>query len=425
MKPIEMVFVALLSLWLLGNVFLPLQITAFFTDSFESGDFSAWSGVHGSPEVVSERASHGDYSVKFSPSAYQYQDCYVEFPSLTTVYARHYRFLTTFSGTRWVFEYTQTNPWLVFFHLYIGPDTLRAELPETDYDYSYSFQSNTWYSFEVKLVVNTPTNGELRVWLDGTEVITQIELNLSSVSYVNRATFGQFHNVISYVDNVAIADAGPIGTGTPPSQPLTIGISPTVKTVNTGETATFIATASRGEPPYSYTWHVNDSLLSGETSSTLTLSEENTGTYNIKVTVTDNAETTASAEATLFVSETSSPDTPQTYTLVMNITGSGSITPDVGTYEYTEGTIVNLVATPDTDWVFNYWDINGAEETKADIQLTMDTNYVVEAHFSQNYTQPAPSPSIQPHINAIQFNIMMGCATVALAVILLRGKRKR
>jgi uncharacterized repeat protein (TIGR02543 family) len=80
--------------------------------------------------------------------------------------------------------------------------------------------------------------------------------------------------------------------------------------------------------------------------------------------------------------------TPTTYTLTMNSTAGGSITPAVGTYKYAAATWINLNATPNSGYRFVKWTaaINGnitTNTTDAQTNFQMPSHDVtVTAHFA-------------------------------------------
>jgi hypothetical protein len=75
------------------------------------------------------------------------------------------------------------------------------------------------------------------------------------------------------------------------------------------------------------------------------------------------------------------------YNLTIVTVGSGSVYP--GNQSYTPGTNVSLSAINSEGWLFSGWsgDVSGASNTT----ITMDTNKIVTATFTQD--QPSPSPS--------------------------------
>ncbi|MBD3346450.1 MAG: SUMF1/EgtB/PvdO family nonheme iron enzyme, partial [Chitinivibrionales bacterium] len=68
------------------------------------------------------------------------------------------------------------------------------------------------------------------------------------------------------------------------------------------------------------------------------------------------------------------------YTLVVGTNGSGSVTPNGGTYD--EGTVVTVAATPEQGWQFDHWE-GTTDATIASFDMTMDSDKNITAHFSQ------------------------------------------
>ena len=58
-----------------------------FSDGFESGNFSAWTGTNGSPSIVKSPVHHGSYAAQAN-AAYEYW--YKTFSGQTVVYVRFY-----------------------------------------------------------------------------------------------------------------------------------------------------------------------------------------------------------------------------------------------------------------------------------------------------------------------------------------------
>ena len=80
--------------------------------------------------------------------------------------------------------------------------------PTTSYDYSTTFVDDTWYYLEVKFVKDA-TNGEYRIWLNGTEVITQTGLDTSGNSDADQVRLGQTLGVTitNWVDSVVVSNS--------------------------------------------------------------------------------------------------------------------------------------------------------------------------------------------------------------------------
>ncbi len=70
-----------------------------------------------------------------------------------------------------------------------------------------------------------------------------------------------------------------------------------------------------------------------------------------------------------------------TYTLTINIIGSGTVTKDPDWDVYPEGTVVTLTAIPDSGWHFDHWS-GGASGPNNPTDITMNGDKVVTAHFS-------------------------------------------
>jgi hypothetical protein len=68
----------------------------------------------------------------------------------------------------------------------------------------------------------------------------------------------------------------------------------------------------------------------------------------------------------------------KSYTLTINTNGNGTVT-GAGTYE--EGTVVDIMATPDEGWVFLSWSGDVADPNAASTTVTMDGNKTVTANF--------------------------------------------
>jgi hypothetical protein len=63
--------------------------------------------------------------------------------------------------------------------------------------------------------------------------------------------------------------------------------------------------------------------------------------------------------------------------------GEGTVTPDIGSYNYTRGESVELNANPDDDWEFTAWQVNGSEVSSDDqINLSINGDLNVKPIFS-------------------------------------------
>ncbi len=190
-----------------------------FEDSFELEDFDNWTGIIGTPTVVSTQKYEGTHSLEGDSSN---DFVYKDFTGQTTVFVRGYfRFseLPTTSGqfrflrlgygsggwgsliARLIIEWTGTHG--LTLHLQSG-------YPDSTFSYPISMDVNTWYPFEIKFVKHA-TNGEYRVWFDGNEVITITGLDTSGAGDATKIALGNVYtsaglNTIVWVDSVKVAN---------------------------------------------------------------------------------------------------------------------------------------------------------------------------------------------------------------------------
>jgi hypothetical protein len=77
--------------------------------------------------------------------------------------------------------------------------------------------------------------------------------------------------------------------------------------------------------------------------------------------------------------------------------GGGTTTdPSPGTYEYPDGTILNVTALPDEGFSLNHWDLDGIFHFENPITVTMNSDHTLKAYFhnatgSGGYPEPCPT----------------------------------
>jgi len=124
-----------------------------------------------------------------------------------------------------------------------------------------------------------------------------------------------------------------LGTYTPPS----VTLSPSGTTlINVGENVTFTATISHGLPPYTIRWYLNSAPVSG--ADNLTSWEfhfASSGTYTIRVNVTDNVANSAVATAYVTTRSLSAGITPSDISVDLGGTLQFTATASGGTPPYT------------------------------------------------------------------------------------------
>ena len=72
------------------------------------------------------------------------------------------------------------------------------------------------------------------------------------------------------------------------------------------------------------------------------------------------------------------------YTLTIKVEGEGSVEPNAGSYEYEEGTIVDLKAISDEGWEFSKWEGNVKDSKAKETKILMEDDETVTAVFEDN-----------------------------------------
>jgi len=73
-----------------------------------------------------------------------------------------------------------------------------------------------------------------------------------------------------------------------------------------------------------------------------------------------------------------------TYALTIEVNGSGSITPSANRQNYELGTVVEIIAIPDSGWQFDGWNGDVGDQTLATTTVTVDSEKTITANFSRN-----------------------------------------
>ena len=128
----------------------------------------------------------------------------------------------------------------------------------------------------------------------------------------------------------------------------------------------------------------------------------------------------------------------ETFTLVITTSGEGSTYPSPGDHDYDEGTHVTIEAVASDGWYFSHWtgDYLVGENEEAILQITMDSNKALTAHFVEDddgETPPDDDDDETPRDDIEEDSffldpMILGLLILAIAVILaliLFAKKKK
>jgi hypothetical protein len=242
----------------------------FFSDGFESGDFSAWNGTSNSPVVASISPFKGDYHAVFTNTA---NFSYVLFEGVSEVFARGYFQLKALPAVDYehvllmrfydggairgyvgVQRHGGVQKWVMYYHNSGSSILIRSTMETPIVD--------AWYSVEMRIRCGSGT-AEYQVWINGTELTDITQTNRDSVgSTVNRVDFGipfedYAGSVTVWADNCVLATEY-IGLYKEPVYVLDLSIvSPGAKTYNTVSGEIPISISNLGnETGVIYSWNV-------------------------------------------------------------------------------------------------------------------------------------------------------------------------
>lgn len=374
-KSFHLTLSLLLVLVLVSLFFSRAHGVEIFSDGFESGDFSAWTGTFGTSAtaIASSTAHHGSRCcVENLVDIYKFGGTYKNLGYRSVVYARFYVNVTSIAisnGKDIMCPYLSTGSgggdyYSRLIALWIKNDSGTCKW-ELEYKNGGSFfktvsaitvETDTWVCVEMKCAVSS-TVGEARLYIDGNEVITQTGLNNGSTKLYqfDLAYYGWSNGTAKvYNDCVVVADAyiGP-------------ECSMIVNVVGGGT----VAKIPDQDP---YVWGTNVTLTANPTIgwSFNHWSGDASGTVNpVTVNITSDKTVTATF-------------TQNTYALTIMVIGSGSVNlNNSGLYYY--GDVVELAAVPAIGWSFDNWsgDLNASANPAT---ILIDDDKMVTATFTQN-----------------------------------------
>jgi hypothetical protein len=187
----------------------------YFSDGFESGNFSQWSvpAFSGQANVQSTVVNSGTYAAMFTNTGGQYTYLYSDLANgaQTATYTRFYfRFSSLSASTPIAFgrDINGNTLWEIDYDAgRHGIDIYFWNGARTRYDvYSNTnlLSANTWYSIEVQ--ANETTSGHGEVWLNGTS-IGAIDGDLSVTQGYARLFLYDDADGTAYYDDVEVANS--------------------------------------------------------------------------------------------------------------------------------------------------------------------------------------------------------------------------
>ena len=197
------------------KAYLTQFFTTIFSDGFESGDFSAWTGTNGSPSVVGSPVHHGSYSAYLDAN---YEKIFKDFGAIDDVYARCYVFFETLP----VGEYQSDHILCLSRNsggasagasckIYNNGTDVRWQLYYLNSGFSYTTLTDTtgnpvatgqWYCVELWHKKSTLYGAKL--WIDGVLRLTATNTTCTH-DITSIGTLAKYHKF--YVDCYVVADA--------------------------------------------------------------------------------------------------------------------------------------------------------------------------------------------------------------------------
>jgi hypothetical protein len=188
-----------------------------FSDGFESGDFSAWTGTNGSPTVVTSPVHHGTRAMQADTSSVE--QAYKTLPGYSTLYERCYVYFTnlptngnlisilellSLSGSQvdvvlGVKNWSGTLKW--------GLTWCNAVTDETIYFATTpNPTTGVWYCIELKVTCSA-TAYDWQFWVDGTSLKTGTRgITPGTIDTARVGAWDKSEAITNYVDCVVVAD---------------------------------------------------------------------------------------------------------------------------------------------------------------------------------------------------------------------------
>jgi len=203
------VVVAFVVVCLVAGLVSFASATVIFSDGFESGNFSAWTDIYGSPDVVSDVKYAGSYGAFVNASGTH--TCYYGADSsagwgnhlfargyykfdVTTVDWRNrgFTYVTNWTGSEYgiahaILGHWGGNDYVWAMEALNGTDLQRVESS------TFSLNTSVWYCVEVEVFVDGSA-GYAKMYVDDVLVASLVGVDNNEYGNPNHVGFGQFYD---------------------------------------------------------------------------------------------------------------------------------------------------------------------------------------------------------------------------------------
>lgn len=375
----------------LTGVFTQSQSQHLFSDGFESGSFSAWSGTTtttgGTATATTSQEYTGTYGANFaitSGTGTRRAYSYININGQPNLYARAYVYLPsslslTNGQSLWLLQFCDSaNSPYESYGVRADATGIHWSVQWSNYPYAIGTQlpsGGGWYLIEAYFT-HSATGKTIVLNVNGVEVAS-LSQDTSAAANVGSVRLGVCYYPGSTAVNVGVDDVI-----LDPQAP-----QPTVKyglTIATQGSGTTNPTAGTYQYDSGAAVNVTANPLTGWQFSNWLLNGTNWGSTN-PCTLTMNANYSLTAVFT---------QTPLTqYNLHVQVSGSGT-TNATGDTQYSAGSTVTAVETPNSGWSFDRWLLNGTNVGSSNqYTVNMNGNWNLTAVFIQN-----PPTQYQLHV---------------------------
>lgn len=358
--------------------FVPVSSEHWFADGFETGNLALWDGSDGSASVSTANPHQGTYHLRGtlgSGANNGWSGAYKSVAGMNPLYLKAYVYFNAPPNTdnedQWALCFSQSTAGNAL--AYAGVRRVSGTLYwaiwyiSSGSTLTYSLGSpytSGWHNLELAVSRGISNDGWVELYVDGVKTCSAYNLDQDARA-LNYARVGfSYSDAPSaasstvYIDDVTI-DA--TTTPTPTEYSLTTGVvgsGSVTKNPNQALYASGTVVTLTAVPAVGWSFNGWSGDLTGNTNPTT-------------ITMTSNKVVTA----------TFTQNQPSTYTLTINVIGSGSVIKNPNQSTYTSGTIVALTAVPASGYVFSGWSGSLSGNTNP-TSITMDSNKVVTATFT-------------------------------------------